>query len=77
MIDSNNLANYPVKTVLRSLFDVNNVDLVADAEECKKYFEQRLSKKCCSKFYKTLLFEFTLKDHKEMMDDCRALTKKR
>jgi hypothetical protein len=74
LIDANTLANYPVRTVLKSLFDINLVDLVSTGEECIKKFETRLLQKCCQKAYKIVVFDFKLPKSIEMVVKCRELT---
>lgn len=40
-------------------------------------FEKRLDADCCKKAYKLMLFDYNLKDNRELMEKCRKFTKKR
>ena len=62
---------------MKSLFNVNHVDLVSDGAECISFFEKRLTKTCCRNPYKIMLLNYDLKNSRELMDKCRELTKKR
>lgn len=77
LINPNSLANYPIRTVLKSLFNIDKVDFARDATECVKMFKERTTKLCCKQSYRILMFDINLKESASMITQCRGLATER
>ena len=77
LINPSNLAVYPVKTVLKTLFDIQKVETVNHADECTKIFKERVYKNCCTTTFKFVLCDLNLPNLAEMTLQINELTKQR
>ena len=77
LVNASNLAVYPIKTVLKTLFDIQKVETVNHADDCITIFKERVLKRCCTTAFKFVLCDLNLPNLAEMTKQINELTQQR
>lgn len=77
IVGNESLANFPLKQVLHSLFNVTNVDIAADADQAVQFFTNRITRKCCLRRYRLVICDFELEGAAHLSKTIRFLTRVR
>lgn len=67
MLNASALASYPLKTVLKSLFNLSCVDLAKSTTEVYDLLEAQAGRQCCTRVYKLLMLDTATPDFDKLV----------